>query len=141
MATKGLIQHLREQWERACNAYLLELANMFEWDVSETSHYGYWIANDVGALYAYGDCHVISMDDIRYCVENGISEREYAEYEEYNSAACSLGLETINLRAWHNGCPRLPKESIERRQDMKDELMKETERMKEELRNGKKNPF
>ena len=133
MATKGLILHLKEQWERACNAYLLELLNMFDWD----ARYGYWIGDDTGSLYAYGDCHFISMDDIRYCVDNGISYEEYSEYEEYNAAACSLGLDNINLRSWHNGCPRLSKEKIERLQNMKDELLKETERVKEELRNGK----
>lgn len=137
MASSALIRHLKEQWEKACNAYLLELVNTWDLDTS----YGFWIADDVGGTYAYGDVYFLSMEDIKYCVENNLTREEYVEYQEYNSDACSLGFDNINLRSWHNGCPRLTKEQIQHLYDLKKELNDETERLKEQLKNGKNNQF
>ena len=132
-------KQLKEQWEEACNAYLLELSNMFGWDMLDT--YGSWVGDDVGGVFTYGDFYFISMEDIRYCVDNKVTFEEFNQYSEYNSAACSLGFDNINLRSWHMGCPRLPKEAIERLQNMKEELYRETERLKDGLKNGKHGDF
>ena len=136
-ASSAVIRHLKEQWERACNAYLLELANMWNWEVC----YGYWLSNEVGSVYFYADSYVIDMDDIRYCVENNVSVEDFSEYSDYNVDACKLGFDNINLRSWHNGCPRLTKEQIQHLYDLKKELNDETERLKEQLKNGKSNQF
>ena len=59
----GIKKMLKDQWEQACNGYLVELLRMWELD----AHYGCWIGDDVGGVYDYGDGMVtISMDNIIY---------------------------------------------------------------------------
>ena len=137
VVSDAVLRNLKEQWERACNAYLLELLNMWEWDAC----YGYWLSDEVGSVYFYADNYVIDMDDIRYCVENNVSRKDFCEYSEYNTDACNLGLDNINLCSWMKDCPRLSKEQIQHLYDLKSELYEETERMKEQLKNGKNNPY
>ena len=77
--TKGHIRVLKENYENACNDYLLALLNM--WDVSTKD--GYWIGDEVGGIYAHGETIFIKMDEIIFCVENNVSMETYMEYSEY----------------------------------------------------------
>jgi hypothetical protein len=44
-------RQLKEQWKKACNGFLTELLRMWEQD----AYYGYWIGDEVGGVYDYGD--------------------------------------------------------------------------------------
>ena len=118
--TKAHLRLLREDYEKACNAYLLALANMWEWDCS--GDYGYWIGDEVGGLYAYGDSTFINMEDIIYCVENSISKETYFDWQEYCVWAANFGQNTPNLKAWCNGCPRVDESTQKKLMDMRKEL-------------------
>lgn len=112
--------HLKEQWENACNAYLLELHNMWDLDHDLTPKgYGYWIGDEVGGVYVYGDSIFINIDDIRYCVENNVSYETYQDWQEYCVWANEFNQDTPNLNAWCKGCPRLSESEQQKLRDLK----------------------
>lgn len=132
--TKDAVKRqMKEQWEKACNGYLVELLRMWELD----AHYGYWIGDEVGGVYDYGDGMItISMDNIIYCVENDVTQEQYMEWQEYNSEAYEFGFDTTNLKSWLRGCPRVSHEAFERlrklKADLNDAIKEEHERVKNE---------
>ena len=107
---KSIKEMLKEQYSKACNGYLAELLRM--WELS--SCYGYWSGDEPGTVYHYGDTHNLTMKEIIYIVENDIEEDEVLEWEDYCLDAYEFKFTTPNLRAWHNGCPRTPKETFDR---------------------------
>lgn len=110
---------LREQWEKACNGYLVELLRMWELD----AYYGYWIGEEIGGVYDYGGgMFTIGMDDIIYCVEHDIGREQYIEWQEYCCDAAEFGFDTPNLKSWMMGCPRTQPEVFEKLRKMKAEL-------------------
>ena len=110
---------LREQWEKACNGYLVELLRMWELD----AYYGYWIGEEIGGVYDYGGgMFTIGMNDIIYCVEHDIGREQYIEWQEYCCDAAEFGFDTPNLKSWMMGCPRTPPEVFNKLRKMKAEL-------------------
>jgi hypothetical protein len=99
---------LKENYEKACNAYVGMLAEMWEWD---TKSYGYWVGDEVDGIYSYGEFVFIDMQDIIFCVENNINASEYEEWQEYCLFANEYKQNVPNLKAWHKGCPRLSKDA------------------------------
>lgn len=122
-AHKALLQ---EEYERSVINYLNALLQNWELD----SEYGYWVGDEIGGLYAYGDWLFISMDNIIFCVKNDVTEKEYSEWTEYNSKCTEYNLRGMNLKAWHAGAPRMPKESFEHLDSLKEELNKKVEEFK-----------
>ena len=111
-------KQLRTAYEKACNDYLAEPLRMWELD----SHYGYWIGDDVGGVYDYDGGFSINMEDIIYCVENSVTERQYYEWQEYIVDALEFGFSTPNLKSWMHGCPRTDKKTFEKLRAMKRDL-------------------
>ena len=100
---KAHIKLLKENYEKACNDYVAALLTL--WDLD--GYYGFWIGEDVGGVYEYGDgIFTINMQDIVYCVDNGVTEEEYEEMLEYCVKCLEYNLPTMNLNAWHKGAPR-----------------------------------
>lgn len=111
-------EQLRTAYEKACNDYLNELLKIWELD----GHYGYWIGDDVGGVYDYDGGFTINMDDIIYCVENGVTEQQYYEWQDYICDASEFGFSTPNFKSWMHGCPRTPRETFEKLRAMKRDL-------------------
>ena len=65
-------RQLKENYENACNGYLVELLRMWELDAC----YGYWNSDQPGTIYHYAETHNLTMEDIIYIVENDIEEDE-----------------------------------------------------------------
>ncbi len=125
-------QQLKEQWKKACKGFLDELLRMWELD----AHYGYWIGDEDGTLYDYGDgMFTINMDDIIYCVLVDITREQYMEWQEYICDASEFGFDTPNLRSWIRGCPRTSKETFDTlrmlKQRLQDVVEEEKQRMKQ----------
>ena len=121
---------LNEQWKQACEGYLAELLRMWELD----AYYGYWIGDEDGTLYDYGDgMFTISMDDIIYCVLGDITREQYIEWQEYIVDAMEFGFDTPNLRSWIRGCPRTPHEAFVRLRQLRDDLNEAIEHEKEKI--------
>jgi hypothetical protein len=110
---------LKESYKQAVNGYILELLNMWELD----ANYGYWIAEEVGGVYDYGDgMFTIGMDDIIYCVENDVGRETYMEWQEYCCDAAEFGFELPRLKSWMRGCQRTPESVFVKLRKMKAEL-------------------
>lgn len=124
---------LKENYEKACNCYLVELLNMWELD----AHYGFWVRDEIGGIYCYGDSIYINMDEIIYCVVNDIKELEYQEYLDYNVMALEYNFNTLSFESWHMGCPRVTRETFDRLRKMKQTMIDEAEKEKELLKNKK----
>ena len=118
--TKNSVKRmLKEQYEKACNGYLVELLRMWELD----AYYGYWIGEEIGGVYDYGGgMFTIGMNDIIYCVEHDIGREQYIEWQEYICDAAEFGFDTPNLKSWIMGCPRTSQEVFKKLRKMKAEL-------------------
>ena len=114
---------LKEQYEKACNGYLVELLRM--WELS--SCYGYWNSDEPGTIYHYGDTHNLTMEDIIYIVENDIEEDEVLAWEDYALDAFVFKFNVPSLKSWHRGCPRTPPEVFDKLRQMKADLDKAVE--------------
>ena len=125
---------LREQWKKACNGYLVELLRMWELD----AHYGYWTGDEHGTTYCYGETHNLSMEDIIFIVEADIEEDEVLAWEDYLLDAHEFNFDLPNLRAWHYGCPRTPKETFDHLRELKANLAKAVEEEKDRIMNNQK---
>ena len=110
------MKELRKNLENAVNAYTDILIERWELGRADC----YWVGDRVGLdLFCFGDISVMSLEDIVYIVEQGITIEEFWEYEQYNVDASEFNFNHINLRSWHEGAPRMPKESIERLRKLK----------------------
>ena len=123
----GIKKMLKEQWRNACNGYLVELLRMWGLD----AHYGYWVGDEVGGLYCYGETHNLTMEDIIYIVENDIEEDEVLAWEDYLLDAYEFKFTTPNLQSWHTGFPRTPQETFDRLRQLKADLDKAVEEEKQ----------
>ena len=128
---EGIKKTLRENYAMVCNGYLVELLRMWELD----AHYGYWVSDKPGTIYCYGETHNLTMEEIIYIVENDIEEDEVLAWEDYLLDAQEFGFEWPNLRAWHSGCPRTPKETFNHLRDLKANLAKAVEEEKKRIKN------
>lgn len=120
---------LKEQLEKACNGYLLDLARMWDWDCK----YGYWVADEVGGVYIYGDAYSLDMEDIVYCVENDVTSEEYLEHSEYWLKCHEYNFNTLSLKAWHEGAPRIPREVFDKLEELKKNLEDEIDNVKKQF--------
>lgn len=125
--SKAMLRVLREDYEKACNGYLVTLLNMWELYAS----YGFWVSDEVGGVYSYGDTGLyLNMDDIIYVVENNISEQSYQEWLDYCVWASEFNQTVPNLRAWHHGFPRVDEATQEKLSEMRYELDRLIEKTK-----------
>ena len=125
--SKAILRALREDYEKACNGYLVTLLNMWELDAS----YGFWVSDEVGGTYSYGDTGLyLNMDDMIYVVENNISEQSYQEWLDYCVWASEFNQTVPNLRAWHHGFPRVDEATQKKLSEMRYELDRLIEKTK-----------
>lgn len=120
-------RRLKEQWDIACNGYLLQLALMWEWDLKS---YGFWIGNEVGGVYCYGDCYHVDMEDIIYCVEHDVTSDEYLAHADYWLKCDEYNFKKLSLKAWHEGAPRIPQEAFDKLDALKKNLEEEIDNVK-----------
>ena len=116
--TKGHLKILRTNYEDACNNYLLTLLNL--WDVSAKD--GFWVASEVGGLYAHGDSIFINMDEIIFCVENNVSMETYMDYSDYCLRCKEYNFNVPNLKSYFKGCPTVPQETFDKLDDLKRQM-------------------
>ena len=93
---------LKKNYEDACNEYVKALLTL--WDVDYKC--GYWIGGDVGGVYDCDGWIFLNMQDVVYCVENGVTSEEYEQWQDYGVKCAAYHLPIMNLNAWHKGAPR-----------------------------------
>ena len=75
----SVLRQLEQEYEQACNAWVLELARMWNLDVQV----GYWIGGETGGVYDFGGEWAIGMRDIRYAVRGGITYDQAIDWVDY----------------------------------------------------------
>lgn len=114
-----MLRVLREDYEKACNGYLVTLLNMWELDAC----YGFWISDEVGGVYSYGDTGLfLDMANIKFVVENSISEKTYREWSEYCLWAEEFHQTVPSLQSWLMGFPHVDEATQNKLSQMKREL-------------------
>ena len=126
-------RNIKEKFKDAVNGYLLELCNMWELDPAN----GWFVGDEVGDVWCYGDYIFIGFDDMRYVVENDVSYETYFDWQEYCVFANEFNQDTPNLNAWCKGCPRLSESEQQRLRDLKKDFESAVKDCKE--RTNKKN--
>lgn len=117
--TKDSVKQLiKEQYEKACNAYVDKLLTLFEVDKSDC----WWVAEEVGGVFIVGDMLSLNMQDIVYIVDNDIPYDDCCEWQDYNWRADEFHFNAINIKSWHMGAPRVPQEVFDKLRKMKEEL-------------------
>lgn len=120
-------EKLRKNLEDAVNAYVKILAERWELNPADF----WWVGGRTGLdVFCFNDISAMSLEDMVYIVENGITLEEFDEYEQYNIDAMEFGFDNINLRSWHLGAPRVAKESFDNLRRMKREIAEAVERLK-----------
>ena len=118
---------LKKNYEDACDAYVKAMLESFEISRKDC----WWVANEVGGVFAVGDMLFLDIQDIVYIVDNNISYEDCLAWQDYNLRANEFNFNTLNIKAWHMGAPRVPQETFDKLRKMQDEL----ENLCEETRN------
>ena len=95
----AVLAQLEENYEKACNAWVRELARMWGQDYME----GCWIGDEPGGIYDFCGELPLSMCDIRYIVRKGITYAQASDWQEYVSWISDYeeyGYETPTLREY-----------------------------------------
>lgn len=127
-------QRLRQQLAKAAQDYDLELHR--RWGLKVTGD-DYWIGGPeepAGAPYQLRTVYFISLDEMQYLIDHDISCEQYDEYYDYRQRLAMLSFDVPTFREWHQRPDRrYDPAALERLQMMKDDLERETERLKQEL--------
>lgn len=99
---KAHIKLLKENYEKACNNYVRALLTL--WGIDYKC--GYWVGGEVGGVYDCDGWVFLNMQDVVYCVENGVTSEEYEQWQDYGVKCAEYNLPILNLNAWHKGAPR-----------------------------------
>lgn len=130
---KDKLQKLRDDYENAVIGYQREFMNQFGIEY----HDSWWVGDRIGIdNFCFGDMYAISLDDMIYCVEHGVTYDEFVAHTDYWLKCADYGLPKINLKSWHEGAPRVPQEVFDRLDSMKQEMEKLIDEYKED--NGEK---
>lgn len=109
---------LEDNYAAACNAYVAELARL--WDIPFKND---WI--EPAEIYDFGDTLVFDMKTIRYIVTNAITYDQAADWEEYVCWAGENDFEQPSLRDYIEArVPLVPREAQQRINEMRRDLMR-----------------
>jgi len=110
LQTKDL-SNLRKAYEDAVVGYINAFVEQFDIDIRDT----WWVGDRIGIdNFCFGDMYAISLDDIIYCVEHGVTYDEFVEHTDYWMRCDENNLPKMNLKSWHEGAPRVPQEVFDR---------------------------
>ena len=101
---------LINDYENSVNAIIDAFKKKHEFDSND----GYWIANEVGGVYDFGDTMTFDFRDILLDIKEDAPNGEIEKWQEYNLRIWSVNnmlggvfLKDVNYRSWLKGCPRL----------------------------------
>lgn len=107
---------LIKNYENAVNAIIEEFKKKQEL----TSNDGYWIANQIGEVYDFGDTYTFDFNDVLLDIKENAVKGEIFNWRNYmlriwqlNNMAGGVLLNEINYRSWLKDCPRLTKNELD----------------------------
>lgn len=106
---------LINNYENAVNAIIEEFKKKQEL----TSNEGYWIGNQIGEVYDFGDAYTFDFNDVLLDIKENAVKGEIFKWRNYmlriwqlNNMAGGVLLNEINYRSWIKGCPRLTDDEL-----------------------------
>ena len=120
---------LRTAFDKAVTNYVAALLEMYEWD----AYYGYWVGDDTTGIYAYGDCHFLTLSNIIYIVDNDVPLDVFEEWDDYCLWAHEFNQRIPNLDSWVKGCPRESKEEMEALRTAKQDFENQIQELKDKI--------
>lgn len=94
---------MRKNFEKAVTAYVAAFLKAWELNPADC----WWVGDRVGCdLYCFGDLYAISLSDMIYVVENGVTYDEFLQLTDYLEKCDEYNLPKMNLQSWHKGAPR-----------------------------------
>jgi hypothetical protein len=106
---------LISNYENAVNAIIEEFKKKQEL----TSNDGYWIGNQIGEVYDFGDAYTFDFNDVLLDIKENAVKGEIFKWRNYmlriwqlNNMAGGVLLNEINYRSWIKGCPRLTDDEL-----------------------------
>lgn len=127
--SKANIRHLKEQYEKACNAWLSQLLD--NWNLSYKD--GFWVSDEVGGVYFHEADFSLNMDEIIFCVENDVTLDKYWEFLEYIQRCEKYNFKIPKLQSYIKGCSTVPQETFDKLDAMRTELDKCIEETKNQF--------
>lgn len=116
---KDKLQKLRDDYENAVIGY--QYAFMQQFGIEDYD--SWWVGDRIGIdNFCFGDIYAISLDNIIYCVENNVTYDEFVEHTDYWQKCADYDLPKMNLKAWHEGAPRVPQETFDRLDALRKEM-------------------
>lgn len=104
-----------KNYENAIN----EIIKAFKEKHDLNMYEGYWIGNQIGEVYDFGDTMTFDFRDILTDLKEDAPKDEIFKWRDYmmriwsiNNMAGGVLLKENNYRSWLNGCPRLTEEEL-----------------------------
>ena len=104
-----------KKYENAIN----EIIKAFKEKHDLNMYEGYWIGNQIGEFYDFGDTMTFDFRDILTDLKEDAPKDEIFKWRDYmmriwsiNNMAGGVLLKENNYRSWLNGCPRLTEEEL-----------------------------
>lgn len=104
-----------KNYEDSVNVIVEEFKKKQEIEESE----GYWIANQIGEVYDFGDTMTFDFHDVITDIKENAPKGEIFKWREYNLRVWNINnlcggilLNEINYRNWLKGTPRLTDEEL-----------------------------
>lgn len=123
------VETLKKNFELTANGYVKMLCK--KWHLEES--YGFWVNNEVGDLWCYGDNYAISYETIRIIINQDIKFSDYIEWHDYCEWATQYNQTSPNFKSWLNGCPRLSEDTQKKLIELKAEFEKACKDAEESL--------
>lgn len=126
---------LKQRYEELAEEYRKALIKQFYSDEEVPYDDSYWVGDEIGGeLELRQDFY--DYDTIRYIVDNNVQYETWEDWYQYCQEVCDFGIKTPTLKAWCEGCRRLPQESIEMLKKMRQDLQDQIENYKQYLKGG-----
>lgn len=119
MILKMDVINLKEKWKAVCNEYLKRFCDKHEFAYEPDM----WIADEPGTIIEIADMFV-TMDDIRYDIDNNIHEDKYTQWYWKSLERLELGIEDdLSYQSFCRGAPwRYSQETVNHISDLRKEL-------------------
>ena len=120
---------LKRRWKHLSNEYLQLFCEKHEISFDEC----YWIGDDPGTVVDTGD-YFISMDDIRYDIDNNIEESLFSEWYWKNLQWYEYGMQTCNYSSYCKGLRLHSDEELEAVKLAHNRVIEAKKNLEEELK-------
>lgn len=81
---------------------------------------GYWIGNQIGEVYDFGDTMTFDFHDVLLDIKENATKGKIIKWRDYtlriwsiNNMAGGVLLREMNYKSWLKGCPRLTDEEMD----------------------------